>query len=137
SSSSNSKGKSTVSASGSSGKISSTRKGSTSNAFNSRSSSPEGKPAVRRRIASSSLSSRPSTPDTNQSIVKQPPQKKNFISIGVPGNVSCTATTVRGTSHDHFRIHNPTNKPVTWHLTTATNAFLRRSESSTAQKITD
>ncbi|CAG8509895.1 3121_t:CDS:2 [Paraglomus occultum] len=161
SNSSSVKGKSTVLASGSSGKISSTRKGSTSNAFNSRSSSPEGKPAVRRRVASSSLSSRPSTPDTNrsrrgpspasnvrsgtpdghrninQSIVKQPPQRKNFISIGVPGNVSCTATTVRGTSHDHFRIHNPTNKPVTWHLTTATNAFLRRSESSTAQKITD
>ncbi|CAI2164164.1 5249_t:CDS:2 [Funneliformis geosporum] len=110
----------------------------------SRSSSPEGSNknrVVRRKASSSSLRSRPNTPDRRNSTspspnprsrtpdesksIKQLPQRKNFLYVGAPGNISCSPTTIRETNHSVFRIHNPTNKPVTWHLTTATNPFLR------------
>jgi hypothetical protein len=115
----------------------------------SRSSSPEGSNRnriVRKKASSSSLRSRPNTPDIARSrtpdeskSIKQLPQRKNFLYVGVPGNINCSPTTIRETNHSVFRIQNPTNKPVTWHLTTATNPFLRRSEStnSSAQKIND
>ncbi|CAG8579267.1 21407_t:CDS:2 [Rhizophagus irregularis] len=115
----------------------------------SRSSSPEGSNrnrVVRKKASSSSLRSRPNTPDIARSrtpdeskSIKQLPQRKNFLYVGVPGHINCSPTTIRETNHSVFRIQNPTNKPVTWHLTTATNPFLRRSESSnnSAQKIND
>jgi hypothetical protein len=115
----------------------------------SRSSSPEGSNRnriVRRKASSSSLRSRPNTPDIARSrtpdetkTIKQLPQRKNLLYVGVPGNISCSPTIIRETNHTIFRIQNPTNKPVTWHLTTATNPFLRRSESTSnsAQKIND
>ncbi|CAG8794478.1 4252_t:CDS:2, partial [Gigaspora margarita] len=123
----------------------------------SRSSSPEGsnKYHMRKYPSTTSIRSRPNTPDTYRQIVspspgtrsrtpdesksgKQLPQRKNFIYIGVPGNVNCPTTVIRETNHGVFRIHNPTNKPVTWHLTTATNPFLRRSDTTnSAQKINE
>nr|CAG8536528.1 4277_t:CDS:10 [Entrophospora candida] len=85
----------------------------------------------------SGAGSRSRTPDDSKP-VKQLPQRKNFIYIGVPGNVNCPTTTVRETNSGIFRIHNQTNKPVTWHLTTATNPFLRKSDSAgSSQKIND
>ncbi|CAG8745955.1 11334_t:CDS:1, partial [Ambispora leptoticha] len=111
----------------------------------SRPSSPEGSNkynhTVRKYASTTSIRSRPNTPDTYRQITspspgirsrtpdeskpgKQLPQRKNFIYIGVPGNISCPTTVIRETNHSVFRIHNPTNKPVTWHLTTATNPFL-------------
>ncbi|RIA93925.1 hypothetical protein C1645_818793 [Glomus cerebriforme] len=146
------KGKSTVvTATSSTGKTPSAPplRRSTSSKPPSRSSSPEGSSrnrVVRRKASSSSLRSRPNTPDIARSrtpeeskSIKQLPQRKNFLYVGVPGNINCSPTTIRETNHSVFRIQNPTNKPVTWHLTTATNPFLRRSEStsSSAQKIND
>ncbi|CAG8735670.1 33812_t:CDS:1 [Racocetra persica] len=123
----------------------------------SRPSSPEGSNkynhTVRKYASTTSIRSRPNTPDTYRQNTspsirsrtpdeskpgKQLPQRKNFIYIGVPGNISCPTTVIRETNHSVFRIHNPTNKPVTWHLTTATNPFLRRSDTTnSAQKIND
>ncbi|CAG8515455.1 6232_t:CDS:2 [Diversispora eburnea] len=134
----------------------------------SRPSSPESSnkhynsPKRKHTTASSSSSSRPNTPDIYRSQnernkrnmspssvsrsrtpdeskqVKHLPQRKNFIYIGTPGSVNCPDTTVREENHSVFRIHNPTNKPVTWHLTTATNPFLRRSDSAnSSQKINE
>ncbi|CAG8676414.1 5235_t:CDS:1, partial [Cetraspora pellucida] len=125
----------------------------------SRPSSPEGSNkynhTVRKYSSTTSIRSRPNTPDTYRQIAspspairsrtpdeskpgKQLPQRKNFIYIGVPGNISCPTTVIRETNHSVFRIHNPTNKPVTWHLTTATNPFLRRSDTTnSAQKINE
>ncbi|CAG8476389.1 4105_t:CDS:2 [Funneliformis caledonium] len=121
----------------------------------SRSSSPEGNirnRVVRRKASSSSLRSRPNTPDRRNSTspspntrsrtpdesksIKQLPQRKNLLYVGAPGNISCSPTTIRETNHSVFRIQNPTNKPVTWHLTTATNPFLRRSESTSTSATT-
>ncbi|CAJ0745235.1 13589_t:CDS:10 [Entrophospora sp. SA101] len=88
-------------------------------------------------FGSGGAGSRSRTPDDSKP-VKQLPQRKNFIYIGVPGNVNCPTTTVRETNSGIFRIHNQTNKPVTWHLTTATNPFLRKSDSAgSSQKIND
>ncbi|CAG8524135.1 17052_t:CDS:2, partial [Acaulospora morrowiae] len=160
-----SRGKSTVSkATGSSSKPSGTPnlRRNTSSRPTSRPSSPESNikqhGPVRKHMTTSSSRSRPNTPDTHRSqsehtspspisrsrtpdenrLGKQYPQRKNFIYIGVPGNVSCPDTIIREENHSVFRIHNPTNKPVTWHLKTVTNPFLRRSDSTnSSQKIND
>ncbi|CAG8529131.1 7262_t:CDS:2, partial [Dentiscutata heterogama] len=157
------KGKSSVSISKAPGSTvksisSSATKKSILSGHTSRSSSPESNnkyPGIRKYPSTTSIRSRPNTPDTYRQIVsplpgtrsrtpdesksgKQFPQRKNFIYIGVPGNISCPTTVIRETNHSVFRIHNPTNKPVTWHLTTATNPFLRRSDTTnSAQKINE
>ncbi|CAG8441357.1 3128_t:CDS:2 [Ambispora gerdemannii] len=122
----------------------------------SRNTSPDGKKVHSNRNKPSNRISRPSTPDyklvdrrvstSPQPIIsrsrtpeefRQLPQRKNLIYLGVPGNISCPDTNIRETANGVFRIHNPTNKHISWHLTTATNPFLKRSESSSQQKITD
>ncbi|CAG8569401.1 11896_t:CDS:2 [Ambispora leptoticha] len=118
----------------------------------SRSTSPDNKKVHSNRskpLSSTNRISRPSTPDyklADRPIIsrsrtpeesKQLPQRKNLIYLGIPGNVSCPDTTIRETANGVFRIHNPTNKHISWHLTTATNPFLKRSDSSSQQKITD
>ncbi|KAG9297937.1 hypothetical protein G9A89_018765 [Geosiphon pyriformis] len=128
----------------------------------SRNTSPDGNKLINTRKTfslSSNRNSRPSTPDRTsfsidqhlttspQPIIsgarvssdesRQLVQRKNHVEHEILENVSCPVTTIRETNSVVFPIRNPTNKPISWQLTTATTPFLKKSESSSQQKITD